>query len=516
MKNSTLKKSDFSCILENNGLIDSVISNLHAECRMQSLNWERTDIEKKSVLDVGCSDGFCSLYASSLGASLVTAVENDAFTLEKLSKFSNKYQFPIVTHCAELDGLDRNLFSADIVVSMGYHNRKEASHTSIDDVIKVLAPLALDSLYFEFAWDRPEESVTNSDSESALALNLESAIRLFQTYFECVELTESHIPLKVGENKEKVVIIGRGKRSNWEILLQLPECNVLDISMKRGGNSVELLTTRNGAIVLKELPTESMISGLELESQIAMFDTFAESDGPLLAPMKFAGAYILLDTIGRQYMVFPFVGKYGDYYLEHVPHVAVQNPLGLAVDLRKTMKLLPRHVIEDVKRRSPPIRLKERAALGSAFNRRIAELELEDFFTSVFSTDCAANSDIEDSVIHNDLQRGNMIRDGLGKEWVIDMDILRSGTAYTDFICCAIYNNSPLSEIKVEYQRILKINQRAMSMADVYFAMRFILRWITVLNEHYPEALERLENPTLEGIDTISRFTSSISAANIC
>ena len=86
---------------------------------------------------------------------------------------------------------------------------------------------------------------------------------------------------------------------------------------------------------------------------------------------------------------------------------------------------------------------------------------------------------------------------------ILDLDILRSGTAYSDFICCAIFNNSPRDMVIELYTEMVDINGRHIQLTDMYFAMNILLRWIYTLNRYHNATLIQMCELTVSGIKTL-------------
>jgi len=246
-----------------------------------------------------------------------------------------------------------------------------------------------------------------------------------------------------------------------------------------------------------------MLPLLDSSSSKLFFDTLQSCDGHILPALDIDGEYIFKSDSGLHLMLFPFVGELGDYFQNQSNHSPVSNPLRMAVECRRTLRHIPESVIHVIKEKSAPIALKPRKDLGLLFNKLIDMHGLSGFMDDVFRANENPDRTIENCVVHNDLQLGNMITDNNGKDWILDLDILRSGTAYSDFICCAVFNNSPREVILELYNEMVDINGRHIQLSDMYFAMNILLRWIFTLNVYHNSSLNDMCESTVSGIKTL-------------
>ncbi len=471
--------------------------------RLQELGWTQDDFSGKSVLDIGCNSGILSLYANKLGAESVRAVDVQAPFIEFFTSVVETHALPINVEQTGFNDLSADTHASDVVLFMEVLHWIIDQKGTIEDAIYKVASLAKETLFLETPWDTNEPSIAKRGHIQADQYNIELIIKELLRYFENVEVVRFMSYFGAMENSKRLLIKASDRRADFESLQVLRDVNPLNISMGRGSNSIQLMTSPHGPVVLKKLPKESMLPLLNEKHANAFFELLEHANGPLLPAIKINGTYIFKNKENEQLMLSPFVGDLSNHLLNHTFHLPVGNPLRLAVECRRTLKEVPNDVINAIKEKSAPIGLRSRDDLGIFFNHLLDNQGLSEFIDDVFQASVEPNRDIEDSVIHNDLQLGNMITDTHGKDWIIDLDILRSGSAYSDFICCAIYNNTPKDIVIELYREMADINGRSIHHDDMYFALRFILKWISILNEHHKPVLAKFGEPTVNGIKTL-------------
>lgn len=471
--------------------------------RLTELSWSTDQFQNKSVLDIGCNSGILSLYANKLGAKSIKAIDVQALFTDFFSSVVSMHNLPIQVEQIGFNELDPVSHAADVVLFMEVLHWIVDQSGTVADAIYKLATLTGETLYLETPWDTNEPSIAKRGFIKPEQYNIELIIKELQKYFENVQVSRFMTYFGDMENSKRLLIKASGKRVLFETMRGLTGVNPLNISLKRGTNPIQLMTSPRGPVILKTLPHESMLHLLDTKTANQFFDTLSTVGGHLLPALKFDGKYIFKNTSDEHLMVFPFVGHLGDYFQNQSHHAPVSNPLRLAVECRRTLRHIPENVIQKIKDKSAPIALKPRNELGIFFNDLIETQGLTGFIDDVFKANEIADRRVEDCVVHNDLQLGNMITDNDGKDWILDLDILRSGTAYSDFICCAVFNNSPREVVLELYNEMVEINGRHIQLTDMYFSMNILLRWIYTLNRYHQPILAEMGEATVSGIKTL-------------
>jgi len=467
------------------------------------LNWSSEEFQDKSVLDIGCNSGILSLYAHKLGANSVKAVDVQGPFVDFFSTVVLEHNLPIKVEKVGFNELNPASHTADVVLFMEVLHWIVDQNGTVNDAVFKLATLTGETLFLETPWDTSEPSIAKKGTIKPEQYNIELIIKELQKYFENVQLIRFMSYFGEMENSKRVLIKASGKRNNFECMKNLSGVNPLGISLKRGTNPIELMTSTRGPVVLKSLPHESMLPSLSSTSATLFFDTLNTNGGHILPALDFNGEYIFKNDSGLYFMLFPFVGNLADYFHQHSNHAPVSNPLRLAVECRRTLRNIPDSVIQEMKVKTIPVTLKSRKDLGLLFNKLINMHGLSSFIDDVFRASENPDKTVENCVVHNDLQLGNMITDNHGKDWILDLDIVRSGTAYSDFICCAIFNNSPKEVILELYYEMVEINGRHIQLSDMYFAMNIMLKWILTLNLYHNASLNNICESTVSGIKTL-------------
>jgi len=476
----------------------------HSTCtRLTELNWSTELFKNKSVLDIGCNSGILSLYANKLGATSIKSVDVQESFVDFFTAVVSEHNLPIQVEKIGFNELKAETHAADVVLFMEVLHWIVDQKGSVEDAIYKLATLTEETLYLETPWDTKEPSIAKKGIINSEQYNIELIIKELQKYFDTVQVVRFMSYFGEMENSKRILIKASDKRENFESMKTLNGVNPLNLSLNAGTNQIQLMTGVKGAVILKTLPKESMLPLLDTKSANALFDTLASSGGHVLPPLKMGDEYIFENDKKQHVMLFPFVGNLEHYFQDQMRHSPVSNPLRLAVECRRTFQQIPYDVVQEIKEKTVPIGLSIDNELGNLFTNLISDHGLTEFIDDVYENNKILDRGVEDSVIHNDLQLGNMITDMHGKDWILDLDILRSGTAYSDFICCAIFNNSPKEMVLELYHEMVEINGRHIQLTDMYFAMTVVLKWISTINTYHNAALEKMCEPTVSGIKTL-------------
>jgi hypothetical protein len=503
MTSADLRIPDNTCAYEKYDPANLTPLNQSTCTRLTELNWSTEQFQNKTVLEIGCNSGILSLYANKLGAKLVTAIDVQKPSTGFFSSVVSMHNLSIRVEKNGFSELSPASHAADVVLYMDVLPSLADPHRNIADTIYKLATLTNETLYLETPWEANDSSFTEGGALKSEQYNIELVIKELQKYFEIVQVVRSMSHFDEMETSKSLLIKASAKRDIFESMRYLTGVNPLNISLKRGTNPIQLMTSASGPVILKTLPHESMLPLLDADSANQFFNTLRTTNGHLLPALEYGGKYIFKNSNNEHLMVFPFVGNLGDYFQNHSNHAPVSNPLRLAVECRRTLRHIPTKVIQAIKDKSAPITLKPRNELGIYFNHLIDTQGLTGFIDDVFKANEIADRSVENCVVHNDLQLGNMITDNNGKDWILDLDILRSGTAYSDFICCAIFNNSPREAVIALYKEMVEINGRHLQLTDMYFAMNILLRWIYTLNRYHKPSLDTMGETTVSGIKTL-------------
>ena len=507
---------ELSCVYKEYDPASLKLSNQKACTRLSELNWSSQIFQNKSVLDIGCKSGLLSLYANFLGASSVRSVDGQMPLVEHFKSVVSAHNLSIQVEQLGFNDLIAQSHAADIVLFKEVLHYIDEQIGTVDDVIFKLATLTREILYLEAPLITNKASIAHCGKIQYEKYDMKLIIQELKKYFEHVEVVGFTTCFDEINNSKQVQIKASGKRTDYESMRHLSNVNRLDISLSRGNNSIQLLTSPDGPCVIKKLPLESILPSLSQDIQRSLFNTLRDLGGPLLPALPFQDDYILCNDENESVMLFPFVGRLGDYFHQHNHHNPVQNPLKLAVECRRNLSQLPDIVIQAVREKSRPLSLKPKKDLGELFLSLIEEEGLSDFINEVYRFNKNDDRSLENCVVHNDLQIGNMITDSIGRDWIIDLDLMRSGTAYSDFICCAIYNNCTEEDINALYPEMIEINQRSMEDSDIYFSMKILLRWIYVLNIYHKSALNDIAKPVVNGIKTFYKILLAQKEEIIC
>src|SRR5690606_12815764 len=111
------------------------------------------------------------------------------------------------------------------------------------------------------------------------------------------------------ENSKRVLISASKRKEHSLPLRSIKNANYVGISLMRGSNHIELLTTPKGPKVLKKIPNSSALAQIPEKILNDLCFYLAKSKGPIVSPEKIGDDFRVKEIDGNTYMLFPFVGS---------------------------------------------------------------------------------------------------------------------------------------------------------------------------------------------------------------
>lgn len=451
--------------------------------RLLELGWTAEDFAGKTVLDIGCNTGALSIHAHKLGAKSIHSTDVQEPLVEFFTAVAANHKLPVEVERKGFWQLKPEKDSADIVLFMEVLHWIVDQGGRVDDAIAHLASITNETLYLETPWDVKEPSIARKAIVTEDQYNIELIMRELAKHFRSVSFVRFMTYFGNMANSKRVLLKATGRRPSSLPMKVFAEANLVDFSLARGPNRIELVTTRGGPKVLKTLPAGAPISKLSAETFNALFaDLHARNASTLVLPEKIGEDYRSIGPEGRTYMLFPYVGK-----LEHVyPTWRLPSPLtsmfDAAVRLRAELAVIPKTIIDEVRAVTPTLpkaSVDILAATKGAFETGSEDYR---FLEQACAGADAYDRNREDAIAHSDLQQGNAILDAKGLCRFIDLDLLRTGTAYSDLLTCVIYNGFSYDQLAEGVDKLAKTNLRAIDRFDVDFSVVQTLGWLKTIS----------------------------------
>lgn len=478
-------------------------SNESTYIRLMELGWKEDDFHGKTVLDIGANSGALSIYANKLGAKSVHSTDVQKPLVDFMRSVYERHHLPITVEKTGFWDLKPNSHAADIVLFMEVLHWIVDQGGSVEDAIEHIAALTKETLYFETPWDINEPSIARKGIIPADKYNIEIIIKSLSKHFSEVRIVRFMTYFGNMPNSKRVYIVAKGRRPASLPLSKLPNCHPLGMSIDRGQNPLELLSSPDGPMVLKELPSHSPMLKLHPNLVNSFYDGLHQSKATaLVLPIKIGNHYIYRAADGRSYMLFPFVGRLGDHFPKKLAPQGVDSPIRLALALGRQLSAVPRAVVDALRDASNAIPAPKLEHLPKEIVEAISRMELGAFVSQIGAAIENYDRAREDTIVHSDLQYGNMMRLADGSDAVVDLDLFRTGTAYSDIVSCIIYNGVDVTSASAALDQAHREMGRRMTEFDIYFGAAQALGWCAAISKQQGRPSERGLEWFLRGLQT--------------
>lgn len=448
--------------------------------RLIETGWTESTFSGRSVLDIGCNSGALSLFAHSLGAKSVRAIDVTPEFIDFFTKVVADHNLPILVDRVSFNDLNSAQHGADVVLCMEVLHWIVHQGGTLPRAMAQLASLTNETLYVETPWDIHEPSIAHRKEFPTENYDIELIFRELARHFQTVSVERFMTYFGTMQNSKRVLIKATNKRTLSLPLQHIQDANHSGISLSRGVNESVLITTTHGPKVLKSLPTSSAFNRLN-DSQVETICRFLVNAGKetvIVAPEPMGGTYRKLEKDGKTYMLFPFLGDLGDYFPTRATPRGAKNHLALAVALFKHFSKVDNKILEPLKQLFGPIPSCDYRILPDDKVGRLENAGLQPFLDTVARTLSSYDSKLEDGLLHYDMQKGNFIQTSAGEDRIVDLDLLRAGPAYADILSCALLCGAGEGELRTALVRAEKFGTRTASTFDCAFTVNSGLLWL--------------------------------------
>ena len=479
--------------------------------RLMELGWRADEFSGKTVLDIGANSGILSVYAHQLGASSVHSTDVQTPLVDFFSAVVARHSLPITVERRSFHELDPARHSADIVCLM------EVLHWIVDqgggvaDAIRHVARLTRETLYLETPWDIREPSIARKGIVREDQYNMELILRELSRHFRDVQVVRFMTYFGAMKDSKRVLLRASGRRELSLPLIHLGDANLVQIPMVRGPNQVELVTAPAGPKVLKRLPPHCALSRLDEATEEALCACLAGLRDPILVPPeRIGGSFRYRGPDQRDYMLFPFVGRLANYFPRPRTPEAVPNVMDVAVALRKDLRQVPAEIVGKLREVSGPVPAPHIAAIPGDAAASVARSDVGDLCRGAALRMADYDRQREDSVSHSDMQIGNMVVDPAGRPRIVDLDLMRTGTAYTDVLSCAIYNGADVQALNQALAAVAAGETRPVEQFDIDFSVAQSVAWLESRSAAEAPIPERQLNQYLAGLRAVATVAGSL------
>jgi len=170
--------------------------NDETEIRKRELETFMYEVQNKSVLDIGCSNGFASVLASQNGAKSIISVDVEEAALEYLDEIIEMHSLPIDTKRIAFLDLNATFFQSEVVFCFEVIHWLYHQGLNTKAILNKLNEITLSELFIETPWSTKDPSIvkyagTSMDSyslkeilEGLRKLNFSVEILYFPSYFQ--------------------------------------------------------------------------------------------------------------------------------------------------------------------------------------------------------------------------------------------------------------------------------------------------------------------------------------------
>lgn len=480
--------------------------------RLMELGWQADEFTGKTVLDIGANSGVLSLYAHQLGATRVHSTDVQQPLVDFFSAVVVRHGLPITVERRGFDTLDPAKHAADIVCLMEVLHWLVDQGLTVEDSVARVSALTRETLYLETPWDVREPSIARKGIVREDQYNMELIVRELARHFSDVRIVRFMTYFGMMKDSKRVLIRATGRRAMALPLVRMRDANLVDVPMVRGPNQVELVTTPLGPRVLKRLPPNSALSRLDDASVEALCAHLAALPNPVLVPPERLGTtYRFIGLDRRAYMLFPFVGRLANYFPDRRTPEAASDPLALAVALRKDMRSVPRALVDKLRAVCGPMPAVHVDAIPGEAAAAVAGSDVGDLCRQAALRIADYDRSREDAVCHADMQSGNMVVAPDGEARLVDLDLIRTGTPYTDVLSCAIYTGASADELRAAIGQLAAREARPLEQFDIDFSVAQSVAWLQSRTAHEPPMPERQLSQYLAGLRAVAQVTDSMS-----
>jgi 23S rRNA U2552 (ribose-2'-O)-methylase RlmE/FtsJ len=478
--------------------------------RLMELGWAEADFLGKTVLDIGANSGALSIHAHRLGATSIHAVDVQVPLVEFISAVAKLHKLPIKVERRALFDLNAREHAADVVCFMEVLHWIVDQGGSVARAIEHVASLTRDTLYIETPWDIHEPSIARAGKISADQYNMELIMRELSRHFHDVQFVRFMTYFGTMPNSKRVLLKASKPRTLSLAVTSAGEANLVDIFLKPSSRDVALVTTVRGPAVLKRLPAESNMGRYQPEVVDALCRFLTGLRDPAIVPPLRIGQDFRYDAAdGHRYMMFPFVGDLGTYFVSRAAPAPVADPIAAAVALRQDLRQAPAALVSQLRDGTAAIPVVNFDGLQGTLPDRIRTGSAGALCRAALGRMAGYDRRREDALTHNDVQGGNMVTGPNGKARVVDIDWMRTGTPYSDLLSCAIYCGSALSPLLAGLATLKLAESRPLEQFDIDFSVAQALKWVEVVTTKSLPIPEQQVETILRGLATLAQLSEA-------
>ena len=475
--------------------------------RLLELGWTSELFQNRSVLDIGCNTGALSVYALKLGAQKITAIDVQEPLVRFFMTVASQHQLNINVEQRGFDSLKWPEDCADVVLMMEVLHWLVDQGEKLPPVIEKLASLTNETLFIETPWDVNEPSIAKKNILKSDDYSCDLIFLELSKYFEKIEFIRFMTYFGQMKDSKRILIKASNPRSKFSMLKLLNNAFPVSADLGRGKDNVGLLTSPTGPVVVKKLPTISALVDLTKCQQHELVRLF-KTGGLIPPPLLIEDSFIYQSKKGESYMAFPFCGVLSDHlpqYNSSMKELTVQSILKVALDCRKILREASQELVDAFTPffcidKSKNVR---EIVLKLSKVHKYEWLDIIEFLDQTYSEISTSDINFHETLIHGDIQSGNIVEDSLGNYSLIDIDSLRTGTIYTDLLIAGIFSGASEVQFTEYLEQQGKDEVRLVLRRDLMLSVYFILGWLELIVSSCPNAIEPELSRVLRGLQSI-------------
>ncbi len=288
-------------------------------------------------------------------------------------------------------------------------------------------------------------------------------------------------------------------REAARVLSPLPHVTPLDISLSKGLNYIELVSVAGELRALKVLPFNSPLERLGDDAFDGLMESLSRIEQSIIAlPQPIGPRYRGAGLDGRPRILIPYID------IDATRAIDEATVAASLILLRRSLRSVGGDHVErlrEVSDRVPAFGLDE---ISDGARRQIEMLGLAGICRASAERMRDYDRSLEDCVIHGDPHFGNIVSDRRGGYHIIDLDLMRTGTAFSDLLM-GLATNAGSPDTMIDAVDRLKVEEgREPLRFDFDFTIMQILGWL-VVDQHngWETAPEKLRTIT----DAISKLS---------
>ena len=404
--------------------------NHETRARLLELRVDKLEVKDKSILDIGCNNGYLSFICSELGAKSVTAIDVQEPLLEYVREIA-KQRYPVIdVKKADYKSMDTSAFQADIVFFLEVLHWVVAQGLPVNRAIEKLASLTREVAVLEFPWSVDEPSIK---AQTKLTANEYSADLIFEELmrnFSEVDVVNFNTYFRGQQGSKRVLVIAKAPKRTRFLEPWLPGIGRIEANLpKRKGHI--LTCDHENVFCVKTLKENASILEIPRSLLKKMFVALENVEGLRAAvPIELDGRFVLESPQGKPVVVYPWVGTI-PIKIREKPTIVADASQNVAVALKVMRAFGAVDISKD--ERSTLLKVSDRLTQRITGAYTEAKTFLLDLGTENVAIQHMPESEGRWIPVHGDIHHGNVVIESPGPI-LVDFENVSVNTEFFDLL----------------------------------------------------------------------------------